>query len=129
MNRDYDKTMEEALTEALESFEKGKPISEILDLFPTHKSELREIFDVVTILTKQKEYAQPSKELADRILAGIDTGSVTKGDEARFIQQGIPKGRPSPLPSIISINQQIMNIQWMFILSADMDSFDQLFQR
>ena len=116
-----DEKLEKTLIKALELYEKGKPIPEILDLFSQYKDDLKEIFQTIEILAKRKKEILPSKELLFKIISQIP--GVTKKEFARYLDRkgkenkfSVAKGRLSLIKAIK--NQYTMAMKWKIIVPA-----------
>jgi hypothetical protein len=93
--KEKEKKLEKILEKVLELLEQGRSVSEILNLFPEFETELKEIFQIVEALSKEK--ITPQKELLEKIISQIETEKpVTKEEPSRYIdKEGKLKGRPS----------------------------------
>jgi DNA-directed RNA polymerase subunit F len=93
--KEKEKKLEKILEKVLELLDQGKSVSEILNLFPEFETELKEIFQIVEALSKEK--ITPQKELLEKIISQIETEKpVTKEEPSRYIdKEGKLKGRPS----------------------------------
>jgi|GEM_PF-4221255 len=88
--------LEKIMSEALEFKEKGKTISEILDLYPEYKKNLKEMFQTIDVLAREKEKALPSKELLTKIVSGVGLeNSVTEKQFSRYLHRGEKKPPPN----------------------------------
>lgn len=91
-------SVEKVLSRALELREEGKPLSEILSLFPECRKELEEMFGVIDAVGKQKNDLIPSEELLANIIARVELPEgVTKRALKRYTYRGAEKSRPSIL--------------------------------
>jgi len=71
-NKNKGHEMPEDLSDkALRLYDEGKPVSDILVLFPEHKEELSRIFAAIDILEEQKEAVSAPKELLAKIVSGV----------------------------------------------------------
>jgi Tfp pilus assembly protein PilN len=95
--------------EALDLLEKGKPASEILDLFPEFKNELKDLFQTIEVINEQKEKIAPPQELLEKILSRLPFENVTDEKDSRYLYRGEIKGRPSMFQSINIIEWLSMN--------------------
>jgi hypothetical protein len=78
--------LEKIINEALNLKEEGKTISEILNLYPEYKNELKEIFQTIDILNEEKEKVLPSKELLVKILSELTSSkNVTEKEFSRYL--------------------------------------------
>jgi len=117
------KNLEKIMSEALELKEKGKTISEILDLYPEYKKELKEMFQIIDILSREKEKILPSKELLTKIISELTLeNSITEKDFSRYLYRGekMPdfsgfKGRPSILKLLEKISLLIINMKKIYL--------------
>lgn len=93
MTRENDKakSIEKALEKALYLWEEGKSFQEILDIFPEHKREIEELFEVIEFIKKEKLRLMPQKEILNKILSQIEVSGITKMKENRYIYQEQPK--------------------------------------
>lgn len=105
MNANNNEKLEKIFNQALELYEKGKSISEILNLFPQYRDELEEMFQIIQVIIREKEKISPSKELLTKIISQIQpTEKITKIEESRYFYRGAIKGRPSMfVESIINL--------------------------
>jgi len=102
--------LEKIFSKSLELYEKGKSISEILDLYPDYSEELQEIFQTIQMLTHEKENLIPPKELLAKIISQIKIPEeVTKIEESRYLHRGEIKGRPSIFQSLTKTEWLIMS--------------------
>jgi hypothetical protein len=99
---------EQILIKALQLNEQGRPVQEILDLFPEHKTDLREMFEMMDILTKEKNQIKPSKELLLKIISQI-TSEKTKVTTNEIDRYSYHKGR------LINLSQ-VHNMMWKIFL-------------
>jgi len=101
--------IEKILNKALELKDKGKSPSEILELFPEYKNELKDFFGIIDVFSREK--ITPSKELLEKIISQIDSnGEVTEKEFNRYSFKGGLKGRPSSINDIK--NRQTMAEKW-----------------
>ncbi len=89
MNNNKNDNLEKVLSKALDLLQEGKSSSQILNLFAEYKTELQEIFQVIEVLSSQKNRIIPPKELLTKIIAQI------KIEEDVTYFRGEIKGRPS----------------------------------
>lgn len=106
---------ENSLGEALGLYEDGMLIQKILEAFPQYRQELKEIFEEITVLKKQKDSILPSKELLAEIISRIpwEQSSVTKKESDRYSYRGMDKGRTSF--TIIDQIHNAMTINWKIV--------------
>lgn len=71
MNMKYNEQSEKNIIKALELFEKGATISNILNLFPEQKEELRELFQTMETVQSAKNSIRPSETLLQEIISQI----------------------------------------------------------
>jgi len=93
---------EKVIEKAIELLDKGKSIPEILNSFPEFEKELKEIFEIIEILGKEK--ITPNREILERIInqIGIEKG-VTKEELTRYLERETKlKGRLSLIELIKS---------------------------
>lgn len=67
----YNDQSDKIIIKALELLEKGTTQPEILNLFPEHKEELRELFQTMETVQSAKNNIRPSEELLFKIIAQI----------------------------------------------------------
>jgi len=101
-----DENLEKITGEALELYDKGKTIPEILNLYPDFRTELREMFETMQILVSEKESIIPPKDLLARIISHDQfKENVTNVGEGRYYYRDGTKGRSSVynLKSIVNL--------------------------
>ena len=93
--KEENEKLEKTIEKSLELLEEGKSVSEILSLFPEFEAELKEIFQIIKIISENK--IVPKRELLEKIISKIETeNNVTKEEYYRFInKEEIFKGRSS----------------------------------
>jgi hypothetical protein len=100
------KNNEENLIKALELYESGKSVSEILNLWPEDK-ELAKIFDSIILLEKEGKKIIPSKELLAKIIDQIRI--VTDLKEGGYLyKDDNKKGRSNLINQI----HEYMSLKW-----------------
>jgi len=103
------KSLEKIFDKALNLWEKGKSLPEIFDIFPEYQKELKELFEVVDFIKKEKSAFMPRKELLSNILSQIDVLSVTETKESRSMHREEPSGLKGRL-SILQVEmEKILN--------------------
>jgi len=101
-----EKNNKENLIKALELYESGKSISEILNLWPEDK-ELAKIFDSIVLLEKENKKIIPSKELLAKIIDQV--GVVTDLKEGSYLyKDDNKKGRSNLINQI----HEFMSLKW-----------------
>lgn len=115
-----DNNLEKIISQVLILIESGKSPREILAMLPEYGKELREIFQILDLLSVQKEKVAPSKELLTKILASLPSAkSVTEVEVSRYLYRGEQKpndyawqeGRPSETIIKPKIHD-LMTINW-----------------
>jgi len=97
---------EKNLIKALELYESGKSISEILNLWPEDK-ELVKIFDSIVLLEKENKKIVPSKELLAKIIDQVEV--VTDLKEGSYLyKDDNKKGRSNLINQI----HKFMSLKW-----------------
>jgi hypothetical protein len=93
--KEKNEKLEKTIEKSLELLEEGKSISEILTLFPEFEAELKEIFQIIKIISENK--IVPKRELLEKIISKIEPeNNVTKEEYYRYInKEEIFKGRSS----------------------------------
>lgn len=84
MNNEYGNKIEEALS----LYESGMPPGEILPRFPENQEELKDIFSLLSTLSKEKEKMTPRRELLSRILGEMHSPSQASHSETREVRSG-----------------------------------------
>ncbi len=85
-----EENFEEALERALDMREAGKSAVEIFAAFPAHERDLREIFDMLEMISAHKDAVKPSDALIGRVFPSV----VTRADGSRsMITKAGQKGR------------------------------------
>jgi len=112
--KEKEEKLEKVIEKALELLDEGKTIPEILNSFPQFEEELREIFKIIDVLSKEKII--PQKEILEKIIAQIETEKpVTNKESLRYIdREAILKG-PTPLINSIK-NLFIMAERWKIVV-------------
>lgn len=96
---------EQILIRAIELYEQGKPIPEILNLYPQQQEEIKEVLETADYLKSTREKVVPSREILNQILAQVSSdASVTKVQANRYLYRGGEKGRPSIIQLFDVIN-------------------------
>ncbi|MBI2451224.1 MAG: hypothetical protein HYV52_02730 [Parcubacteria group bacterium] len=87
MNQFEQEKKEKILNKAFGLIEKGKTIPEILRIFPDDKDYLKENFEIVRLIKKQRDNIAPPKQLLSEILASISLSSenVTNKKDIRYL--------------------------------------------
>jgi hypothetical protein len=67
---------ESALIDALDRYERGVPVPEILDAFPSHREGLSEIFSALGALSAHGKTITPPETLTRALLARIEQGNL-----------------------------------------------------
>lgn len=124
--KNENKKLEKILNQALELYENGKSVPEILNLFPEYKDKLREIFQIIETLVKGKERIVLPKELLNKIILEITSKeSVTKKEFSRYLYYRDYRGKKEPefsgikgRPSLINKikNQYTMAKNWKILI-------------
>ena len=84
MNYNQEK-FEKVIAEVLALMEKGKSASEILNLYPDHRDDLRSVFNALDFISKAKDGVVAPKEILSRILSELPAASsVTNEEVARY---------------------------------------------
>jgi len=100
MNRNY-------LEKILSLHESGKSISDILDLFPENKGEIKEFFQAIEVLEKQGKKIIPPKQLLEKIV------TQTELDSYLYRRENVKnKGR------IINQIHEFMSLKWKIGIPA-----------
>jgi hypothetical protein len=112
--KEENEKLEKTIEKSLELLEEGKSVSEILSLFPEFEAELKEIFQIIKIISENKII--PKRELLEKIISKIETeNNVTKEEYYRYInKEEIFKGRSS-LKNFIK-NWFNMTKEWKIIV-------------
>jgi len=112
--KEENEELEKTIEKSLELLEEGKSVSEILSLFPEFEAELKEIFQIIKIISENK--IVPKRELLEKIISKIETeNNVTKEKYYRYInKEEIFKGRSS-LKNFIK-NWFNMTKEWKIIV-------------
>lgn len=98
MNASNNEKLEKPLRKFLELREKGKSSPEILSSLPEFRNEIEKIFQIVEILSRQKENIIPSPEILASIISQISIkDGVTNKEKKRYLYRGEIKGQPSIL--------------------------------
>lgn len=103
-------TTEEKLLQALELYDQGISVPEVIKRFPEHTHEVAELLATVEQLTRAGETLSPSPELLTRILEGLPI-SVTTQTLNRYSNSGPAKGR-APFANLIVNLRHAMTNTW-----------------
>lgn len=92
MNETNEK-IEYIISQAADMRDNGKSIADILNKFPEHQEEIKDVFLIVDGLKNSKNLIEPPKELLRSIIDRIPKDSVTNSNENRYIITEDSKGR------------------------------------
>lgn len=92
MNETNEK-IEYIISQAADMRDNGKSIADILNKFPEHQEEIKDVFLIVDELKNSKNLIEPPKELLRSIIDRIPKDSVTNSNENRYIITEDSKGR------------------------------------
>lgn len=87
------KKIEYIVSQAADMRDNGKSITDILNKFPEHQEEIKDVFLIVDGLKNSKNLIEPPKELLRSIIDRIPKDSVTNSNENRYTITGDSKGR------------------------------------
>jgi hypothetical protein len=112
MNNINDQKLEEIIEKILEYVDSSKSPAEVLNLFPEHQENVKEILSLISLLKKESESIAPSKESLKKVMEKIP-GSVTNGFNHRHSYMKEVQGRPSLNKiNIITKIYNLMTINW-----------------
>jgi len=116
MNDINDENLDKVILDVFFLYEHGESIPEILDLYPEHKEELQEIFQIIKLLVEEKKNIPVSKDFLLEIISRIQSKENFRGVKNKSLfSEKEAKGRLS-LINIIK-NQYTMATKWKVIIS------------
>lgn len=92
MNETNEK-IEYIISQVADMRDNGKSIADILNKFPEHQEEIKDVFLIIDELKNSKNLIEPPKELLRSIIDRIPKDSVTNSNENRYIITEDSKGR------------------------------------
>lgn len=119
MNRNINKNIgeeitEELLSKALGLYDEGKPVPDILSMFPDQKEELSRIFDSIKVLKTQKEAVVAPKELLKKIVSAVPYVTAVKDDRYSFggdrLKSSVPASQPFDILKTFTMKKMYVGI-------------------
>jgi hypothetical protein len=109
--------LEKVISEVLEKSEQGSSVPEILELYPDYQEELKEIFNIVSIIKLGADNLPPSFKEFEKIFSQ----AATKLEANRYLPERA--GRPSVNPFNFLNKKIIEGFELIFLLANRMKKF------
>jgi len=114
MRTNIGQKLEKVFFEALKYYEEGKPISEILNLFPDYKKELQEVFGVISLINSEKKKITPLQGVLTQIINQAEPLNVTFLKNNRFLYKEAVNKSQAFLNNIFNMKEMIAK-QWKIV--------------